>query len=86
MIFRQVNGIPNYGMYNKTKLQQALEEFLQTGYRFAEVDTSEYRTTEIAYTTLRAACKRHGYNMSINIVRRGGKVYFENLRMREEEA
>lgn len=64
-------------VFRKTKLQSVLEEFIETGYEVAEVDSSEYGKAYSLSGGLRSAIKRFHHD-SIEVKTVDGKVYLIN--------
>lgn len=83
MVFKRVECIPGGMSYKRTKLKELYGEFLQTGYKYAEVDVSEYKTPKVAYGVLKHGLVVHAMTKSVRVHLREDKVYFENLQMEE---
>lgn len=77
MLFRPVDKLPNG--YKRTKLKEELDSFIATGYKYAEVDTSEYQNYSSARSSIQGAIKRHHLTKSIKVTESTGKVYLINL-------
>lgn len=83
MKFKRVESIPWDMSYRRTKLKAVYDEFLQTGYKYAEADVSEYKTPKVAYGVLKHGLVVHAMTRSVRLHLREDKVYFENLLMEE---
>lgn len=59
--------------YEKRKVVPQIREFMESNWDACEVDTSEYKSVQSAYSAFYNAVKRHNYPIAVR--QRGNRIY-----------